>query len=98
MNHIIGLDRHQVLLLPEAIEDYVSAENPVRFLDAFVNSLDLHALQFAKAKTAATGRPPYAPADLLRLYLYGYLHRVRSSRAALGKTSIVQMSCLRPPS
>jgi transposase len=81
VNHIIGLDRHQVLLLPEAIEDYVSADNPVRFLDAFVNSLDLHALEFARAKTAATGRPPYAPADLLRLYLYGYLHRIRSSRA-----------------
>jgi transposase len=81
VNHIIGLDRHQILLLPEAIEDYVSAENPVRFLDAFVSSLDLHALQFAKATTAATGRPPYAPGDLLRLYLYGYLHRIRSSRA-----------------
>ena len=58
MNHISGLDRHQVLLLPESIEDYVSAENPVRFLDAFVSSLDLHALEFARAKTAATGRPP----------------------------------------
>ncbi|MDD5140505.1 MAG: transposase [Verrucomicrobiales bacterium] len=58
----------------------MAAENPVRFLDAFVASLDLHALGFARAVCASTGRPPYAPAALLKLYLYGYLHRVRSSR------------------
>ena len=80
MNHRTGLDRSQTLLFPERLEDYVAADNPVRFLDAFVASLDLHGLQFAKAKCANTGRPPYAPAVLLKLYLYGYLHRVRSSR------------------
>lgn len=80
MNHRTGLDRSQTLLFPERLEDYVAADNPVRFLDAFVASLDFHALQFAKAKCANTGRPPYAPAVLLKLYLYGYLHRVRSSR------------------
>jgi transposase len=80
MNHRAGLDRSQTLLFPETIEDYVAAENPVRFLDAFVASLDLHALGFAKARCADTGRPPYDPAVLLKLYLYGYLHRVRSSR------------------
>ena len=80
MNHRSGLDRSQTLLFPEALEDYVAAENPVRFLDAFVNSLDLHALGFAKARCAPTGRPPYDPAALLKLYLYGYLHRIRSSR------------------
>ena len=80
MNHRTGLDRAQTLLFPERLEDYVAAENPVRFLDAFVGSLDLHALGFAKARCAETGRPPYAPAVLLKLYLYGYLHRVRSSR------------------
>ena len=80
MNHRLGLDRSQTLLFPERLEDYIGAENPVRFLDAFVASLDLHALGFAKARCANTGRPPYDPAVLLKLYLYGYLHRVRSSR------------------
>jgi transposase len=80
MNHIRGVDRAQALLLPETIEDYVAAENPVRFIDAFVASLDLHALGFAKAIAAYTGRPAYEPGTLLRLYLYGYLHRLRSSR------------------
>jgi transposase len=80
MNHRTGLDRSQTLLFPERLEDYVAAENPVRFLDAFVASLDLRALGFAKARCADTGRPPYDPAALLKLYLYGYLHRVRSSR------------------
>jgi len=81
MKHRTGLDRSQTLLFPERLEDYIAAENPVRFLDAFVHSLDLHALGFAKARCAATGRPPYDPAALLKLYLYGYLHRVRSSRS-----------------
>jgi transposase len=80
MNHRTGLDRTQTLLFPERLEDYIAAENPVRFLDAFVTSLDLHTLGFAKARCANTGRPPYDPALLLKLYLYGYLHRVRSSR------------------
>ena len=80
MNHRTGLDRSQTLLFPERLEDYVAAENPVRFLDAFVGSMDLHTLGFAKAPCAETGRPPYDPAALLKLYLYGYLHRIRSSR------------------
>ena len=81
MNHRTGLARAQALLLPETLEDYVAPDNPVRFLDAFVSSLDLFALGFPKAIAAYTGTPPYHPGDLLRLYLYGYLHRVRSSRA-----------------
>jgi transposase len=81
MNHRIGLDRSQVHLLPERLEDYIAPDNPVRFIDAFVGSLDLFALGFPKAIAAHTGAPPYHPGDLLRLYLYGYLHRVRSSRA-----------------
>ena len=80
MNHRAGLDRSQTLLFPERLEDYIAAENPVRFLDAFVASLDLHALGFAKARCAETGRPPYDPAMLLKLYLYGYLNQIRSSR------------------
>jgi transposase len=86
MNHIAGSSRQQTLLFPETLEDYVAPENPVRFLDAFVASLDLHALGFAKAIPQNTGRPPYDPGDLLRLYLYGYLHRIRSSRRLEGET------------
>ncbi len=81
MKHVRGADREQAQLLPETVEDYVAPDNPVRFIDAFVAALDLHGLGFAKAIAAYTGRPAYDPGDLLRLYLYGYLHRVRSSRA-----------------
>src|SRR5450432_3777165 len=80
MNHRTGLERSQTLLFPERLEGYIAGENAVRFLDAFVMSIDLHALGFAKALCADTGRPPHDPAALLKLYLYGYLHRVRSSR------------------
>ncbi len=85
MKHRTGLDRTQTLLFPERLEDYIGPENPVRFLDAFVASLELHALGFAKAQCAGTGRPPYDPAVLLKLYLYGYLHRIRSSRLLEGE-------------
>ena len=68
------------MLLPEAVDDYVGADNPVRFIDAFVDELDLSAAGFVRVAAKATGRPGYAPADLLKLYIYGYLNRVRSSR------------------
>lgn len=80
MGYIEGIDRDQQVLFPEALDDYVGAENPVRFLDAFVTSLDLAALGFQRATPSETGRPAYDPGDLLRLYLYGYLYRLRSSR------------------
>ena len=80
MRHIPGIDRSQVLLLPEAVDDYVGRDNPVRFIDAFVDGLDLAAVGFERAAPKATGRPGYDPADLLKLYIYGYLNRVRSSR------------------
>ena len=80
MAHIAGSDRTQAVLLPEVLDDYVTADNPVRFLDAFVAQLDLAALGFQRVVPAETGRPGYDPGDLLRLYLYGYLHRIRSSR------------------
>jgi transposase len=80
MNHIIGLAREQITLFPEAIEDYLSAENPVRFLDAFVDQLDTTKMSLCHADVKETGRPPYDPKDLLKLYLYGYLNRIRSSR------------------
>ena len=80
MSHISGFERSQILLLPEAVDDYVDADNPVRFIDAFVDELDLSAAGFVRVTAKATGRPGYAPADLLKLYIYGYLNRVRSSR------------------
>src|SRR4028119_1007813 len=80
MNHIQGSDRGEVLLFPEAIDDYIAPENPVRFIDAFIEQLDLASHGFQHAVLNETGRPPYHPGDLLRLYLYGYLNRVRSSR------------------
>src|SRR6202051_1147950 len=80
MTHISGSDRSQLLLLPEAIDDYVGSDNPVRFIDAFVDGLDLVEAGFARVRSEATGRPGYAPGDLLKLYIYGYLNRVRSSR------------------
>jgi transposase len=80
MAHISGYDRSQMFLLPEAVDDYVGADNPVRFIDAFVDELDLAAAGFVRVDAKAMGRPGYAPADLLKLYIYGYLNRVRSSR------------------
>src|SRR5271165_4609224 len=80
MAHIAGHDRSQTLLLPESLDDYVGGDNPVRFIDAFVNRLDLTAAGFVGVEAKPTGRPSYAPADLLKLYIYGYLNRVRSSR------------------
>jgi transposase len=80
MNYIRGSDRGEVLLLPEALEDYIEPQNPVRFIDAFVGQLDLGQAGFRHGAVPETGRPPYDPGDLLRLYLYGYLNRVRSSR------------------
>jgi transposase len=86
MAHISGYDRSQLLLLPEAVDDYVAADNPVRFIEAFVDGLDLAALGFIGTVAQATGRPGYAPADLLKLYIYGYLNRTRSSRRLEAET------------
>jgi transposase len=82
MNWIEGWDRKQQHLLPETIEEYVGAENPVRFVDAFVEGLDLRqaGFVFPKENAEGRGRPSYPPKDLLKLYLYGYLHQSRSSR------------------
>lgn len=80
MSYLRGPSRSEVQLLPPCLDDYVSANAPVRFIDAYVEGLDLNALGFAHAVPNSTGRPPYHPADLLKLYLYGYLHRIRSSR------------------
>ncbi len=86
MDHIRGTNRSEVQLIPPTIDDYVSADAPVRFIDAFVNSLNLVELGFTHAHCARTGRPPYNPATLLKLYLYGYLHRIRTTRRLEAET------------
>jgi len=86
MSHIAGHDRSQTVLLPESLDEYVGPENPVRFIDAFVDGLDLAAAGFARVIPKTAGRPAYAPADLLKLYIYGYLNRVRSSRRLEAET------------
>ena len=80
MRHIQGSDRAQTLLLPASVEDYVGADNPVRAIEAFVDGFDLQKAGFVRATAEETGRPGYHPGDLRKLYLYGYLNRVRSSR------------------
>jgi transposase len=77
---IEGEDRQQATLMPECLDDYIAEGNPVRVVDAFVEELDLAAQGFEGATPAATGRPAYHPAVLLKLYLYGYLNRIQSSR------------------
>jgi transposase len=75
-----GEDRNQAVLLPEYLEDYLSGDNPVRVVDAFVDELDLRGLGFDGTTPAATGRPSYHPSVLLKIYIYGYLNRIQSSR------------------
>jgi transposase len=75
-----GADRGQSTLLPECLDDWIDENNPVRVIDAFVDALDLAELGFEGVEPSATGRPPYHPSVLLKLYIYGYLNRVQSSR------------------
>ncbi|TAK86264.1 MAG: IS1182 family transposase [Aquabacterium sp.] len=77
---IEGQGRQQVTLLPECLEDYIAEDNPVRVVDVFVDELRLHALGFGGVQPAATGRPSYHPSVLLKIYIYGYLNQVQSSR------------------
>ena len=77
---IEGQARDQVTLLPECLEDWADEDNPVRVIDAFVEALDLGKLGFARVDPKSTGRPAYHPAVLLKLYVYGYLNAVQSSR------------------
>src|SRR6188474_1888986 len=77
---IDGEDRTQPALLPHSLEDYVDEENPVRVIEVFIDELDLAALGFSGVTPATTGRPAYHPSTLLKIYLYGYLNRVQSSR------------------
>src|SRR6266496_3075724 len=75
-----GCDRRQIALLPDCLDDYVSQDSPVRVVDVFTDELDLAALGFSGVVPEATGRPSYHPATLLKIYLYGYLNQVQSSR------------------
>ncbi len=75
-----GVDRSQGTLFPERLEDWIGADNPVRVIDVFVDELDLGGLGFGRVAPQATGRPGYHPSVLLKLYIYGYLNRVQSSR------------------
>lgn len=77
---IQGLDRHQSVQCPARLEDYISAENPVRVVDAYIESLDLPVLGFDCSEPGPLGAPRYHPATLLKLYVYGYLNRINSSR------------------
>jgi len=77
---IEGEGRHQVTLLPECLDDYIGEDNPVRVVDMFVDELDLAELGFGGVAPAATGRPSYHPSVLLKIYVYGYLNRIPSSR------------------
>ena len=75
-----GIDRDQGTLFPECLADWIKEDNPVRVIDAFVDKLDLSGMGFEGAVAEATGRPSYRPSMLLKLYIYGYLNRVQSSR------------------
>jgi transposase len=77
---IEGTDRGQNTLFPECLEDWIGEDNPVRVIDVFVEELDLAELRFGGVDPEATGRPSYHPSLLLKLYIYGYLNRVQSSR------------------
>jgi transposase len=80
-DYVAGEKRDQSILFPDTLDEYVTEENPVRFIDAFVDGLDLEKLEFKHAKLdGGAGRPPYDPSDLLKLYVYGYLNQMRSSR------------------
>jgi transposase len=81
MVHVTGRSRDQLALIPTTLNEAVSADHPVRVIDGFVDSLDLKEMGFSRVVAEEMGRPSYAPGDLLKLYIYGYLNRVRSSRA-----------------
>jgi len=80
MSYIEGESREQRILFPEVLDDYISEDNEVRFIDAFVDGLEIEELGFDRSAPKETGRPPYDPRDLLKLYIYGYLNRLRTGR------------------
>ncbi len=79
--YIEGVDRSQATLFPDLLEDWIDDDNPVRVIDLFVDEIDLEKIGFLRTAPASTGRPGYRPSVLLKLFIYGYLNRVPSSRA-----------------
>jgi transposase len=93
---IEGENRGQGTLLPELLDDYVTEDNPVRVVDIFVEELDLAALGFARVLPAKTGRLAYHPAVLLKLYIYGYLNRIQSSRKSQNNAYAAALALIAP--
>ena len=85
MAYIKGCDRKQISLFPDCIEDLIGQDNPVRLIDSFVDNLDIEKAGFKKSAPSWTGRPPYDPRDLLKLYVYGYFNKIRSSRKLMAE-------------
>ncbi len=88
-----GEDRTQSALFPERLDEYISEDNPVRIIEAFVDELDLKALGFGGIEPRTTGRPAYHPSTLLELYIYGYLNRIQSSRRLERESNATSKSC-----
>ena len=80
MGYIEGQSRDQVTIFPDTVDEYIAENNAVRVIDVFVENLDLEKANFTKATPAREGRPSYNPKDLLKLYIYGYFNKIRSSR------------------
>lgn len=87
MTYIKGQNRNQTILLPDCIDDLIGQENPVRVIDVFVEGLDIDKMGFIRSMPNSTGRPGYDPKDLLKLYLYGYFNKIRSSRKLMAECS-----------
>jgi transposase len=92
-SYVEGLSRSQTFLLPKTIEAYVEPDNPVRFIDAYINTLDMQKLGFTHSTPQDLGRPSYNPKDLCKLYLYGGLNHIRSSRK-LERESRTNLECI----
>ena len=87
MGYIEGVGRNAISILPDCIDDYISEDNPVRVIDAFVDNMDIESMHFKRSKPNMNGRPAYDPRDLLKLYIYGYFNKLRSSRKLMKECS-----------
>ena len=97
MSYIVGFNRKQTALFPQAIDEIIEAENTVRFIDLFVDKLNIVEFGFKDVRLNINGRPPFNPPDLLKLYIYGYMNRIRlktSQKMEQLKTGkIIRLSC-----
>lgn len=93
--YVKGLDRNQTALIPKTLEEYIDQDNPIRFIDAFIDSLNIEELGFKHSTPTQVGRRSYNPSDLLNLYLYGYLNQARSKQSPTSeKTTSTASRCL----